>query len=88
MGRLEPELDPWRDTVGHRAPERDDPFDDGSTEGPFGTLAEVAGVPRRTPGTRSAAPFAGSRLMTTGITVVLVLATVAAVVATLFTILF
>ncbi len=88
MGRLEPELDPWEDTEAHRAPERDDPFDDGSTDGPFGTLGETMGVPRRTPGTRSSTPFAGSRLLMTGITVLLVLITVAAVVATLLTILF
>lgn len=88
MGRLEPELDPWEDGRAQRGPERDDPFDDGSTDGPFGTHAEMVGVPRRTPGTRSPSWLAGSRPLTLGLTVLLLAVTVGAIVTSVLTTLF
>lgn len=67
MDPLNSEFDPWRDTNPSRAPEREDPFEDGSVEGPFGTSSELVGVPRMAAGSRTRGTFARSRIATTGI---------------------
>lgn len=82
MEPLQPEFDPWRDTEAERAPERDDPFDDGSVQGPFGTLSEIIGVPRVTAGSRTPRPLVGSRILTTGLVVLAVGVVLASVAAT------
>lgn len=83
MNPLQPDFDPWDDTEAGRATERDDPFDDGSTEGPFGTLSEVAGVPRMSAGSRRPGAVGGSRTFTTGLTILLVVMAVAGIVTAL-----
>lgn len=83
MDPLQQDYDPWNDTEAGRAPERDDPFDDGSTEGPFGTTSEAAGVPRMTAGSRSPGSVGGSRTLTTGVTILLIVVTVGVVVTAL-----
>lgn len=72
MEPLESGFDPWRDTEAERAPEREDPFDDGSMQGPFGTLSEIIGVPRITAGSRTPRQMMGSHTFTTVLAMLLV----------------
>lgn len=72
MDPIQPAFDPWRDTEAERAPERDDPFDDGSMQGPFGTLSEIMGVPRITAGSRTPRKMAGSGILTNGLIVLII----------------
>lgn len=44
MADLEPDVDPWTDTVEQRGLERDDPFDH-TPESPFGIAPESVGIP-------------------------------------------
>ena len=59
---LDLDFDPWEDTTAERPVEHQDPFDDGTIDGPFGVHAEAVGVPRLTAGTHRPRPVAGSRV--------------------------
>lgn len=82
MEPLQSQFDPWRDTEAERAPERDDPFDDGSVQGPFGTLSEVIGVPRMTAGSRTPRQMLGSRTLTNGLVMLIIVVAIASVAVT------
>lgn len=56
------DFDPWEDTTAERPIEHQDPFDDGTIDGPLGVHAEVMGVPRLTAGTRQPRLVGGSRV--------------------------
>lgn len=56
------DFDPWEDTTAERPVEHEDPFDDGTIDGPLGLHAEVIGVPRLTAGTRKPRLVGGSRV--------------------------
>lgn len=56
------DFDPWEDTTAERPVEHEDPFDDGTTDGPLGVHAEAIGVPRLSAGTRRPRLVGGSRV--------------------------